>query len=165
MEKLPEEICYSTSRRKIIQEIPSACLIEHLSLVLCSDRITLLLKSALTHYVFLQRGRKGPRRTKDGESDRVNQVNILLPTLRKVLVHAFFCICSELNLRKDLYVSITTDAQDGASFVILQTSKQNDSLISLFYFVLPLCIFPIGIQFVIILKSQCHFNWVRFLPF
>lgn len=92
------------------------------------DRITLLLKSALTHYVFLQGGRKGPQRTNYGESGSITQVNILLPTLRKVLVLAFFCICSELNLYNDLYISITTDAQNGASFVILQTSKPNDSI-------------------------------------
>lgn len=87
---------------KITQEIPSAYQTQCLSLMVCSDRISLLLKSSLTHYVFLQRGRKGPQRTKYGKSDIIMQVNVLLPTGRRVLVHASFCFCSELNLCKDL---------------------------------------------------------------
>lgn len=97
-EKLPDEICYSASWRKITQEIPSAYQTQRLALMVCSDRISLLLKSSLTHYVFLQRGRKGPQRTKYGKSDIIMQV----PTERRVLVHASFCFCSELNLCKDL---------------------------------------------------------------
>lgn len=51
-QKLPDEIGYSASRRKITQEIPSAYQTQHLSLVACSDRISVLLKSTLTHYLF-----------------------------------------------------------------------------------------------------------------
>lgn len=50
---------------------------KHLSLVVCSDRISLLLKSDLTHYVFLQKGREGPQRTKYGKFVAIAQVNIL----------------------------------------------------------------------------------------
>ena len=107
-EKLPDEICYSESWWKITQEIPSACQTQQLSWVVCTDRFSVLLKSALTHYVFLQRGRKGPQRTKWGKADIIAQVNNLLPTHRRVFAHASFCFWSELNLCKGLYVSNTT---------------------------------------------------------
>lgn len=157
-QNLPDEICYSASWRKITQEIPSAYQTQHLSLVACSDRISVLLKSTLTHYLFLQRGRKGPQRTKYGKSDIITQVNILLPT------HASFCFCAELNLCKDVYVSITTDSYCiFCDFTHFYTKGLH--LIILFYFILPPCVLPIGIRFVMLLKSQCHFNWGRFLPF
>lgn len=47
---------------------------KHLSLVVRSDRISLLLKSDLSHHVFLQKGRKGPQRTKYGKFVLVAQI-------------------------------------------------------------------------------------------
>lgn len=66
----------------------------------CSHRISLSLKSDLTHYVFLQKGRKGTERTKYGKFDVIARVNILWPTHRRVLMLAAFCFFSELHLCK-----------------------------------------------------------------
>lgn len=131
-------------------------------LVVCSDRISLL-KSELTHYVFLQKCRKAPQKNKYGKFDEIAQVNILWTTHRRVFMHADFCFFSELHLCKYLYVSITTDSC--CIFCDLtQFYTKGLHLMPLFFFS-PLCVLPVGIQFVMIIESQCHFNRARFLPF
>lgn len=50
-----------------------------------------------THYVFLERGRKGPQRTMHRKLDVIIQVNILLSPQR-MFVHASFCFSLDLNL-------------------------------------------------------------------
>lgn len=138
---------------------------KHLSLVVRSDRISLLLKSDLSHHGFLQKGRKGPQRTKYGKFGLVAQILwiILWITHRRVLMQAtFFFFFSELHLCKQLYVSTTNDSC--CIFCDLtQFYTKGLYLMSILSF--PLCVLPVGIQFAMIIESQCHFNWGRFLPF
>lgn len=105
--------------------------------MVCSDRISLLLKSSLTHYVFLQRGRKGPQRTKYGKSDIIMQVNVFATPREKSARACFFLLLLRAkSLQRFMFPSQLTAA---ASFVILHTSiPEGLHLISLFYFA-PLC--------------------------
>lgn len=122
----------------------------------CSNRIFTVFQT-LTHYEFLGRGRKGPQRTTYGKPDVIIQVNILLSPQR-MFVHASVCFSLDLNLCNGFCVSITTDSCCiFIDFTHYYTIGLN--LNPLFYFIVPFCVLPVGILFVLVFKSQCYFKW------
>lgn len=73
-------------------------------------------------------------------------------------MHASFCFSLDLNLCHGLCASITTDS----CCIIIDFTHYYTiglNLNPLFYFIVPFCVLPVGILFVLVFKSQCYFNW------